>query len=126
EVSKRTKHAFAAGLSQIKSRLDASLESEKEKNDFLSGVPAIVEALASGKIRCRVYRKDKFHAKCYLTHARQEVVGSFGLVGSSNLTVPGITQNIELNVQITGTPVAVLQEWYEQHWNDAEDVTPEI
>jgi len=126
EVSKRTKQAFAAGLSQIKSRLDASLESEKEKNDFLSGVPAIVEALASGKIRCRVYRKDKFHAKCYLTHARQEVVGSFGLVGSSNLTLPGITQNVELNVQITGTPVAVLQEWYEQHWNDAEDVTAEI
>lgn len=126
EVSKRTKNAFVVGLNKIQSQLDASIESEKEKNDFLIGVPAIVEALASGKISCRVYRKDKFHAKCYLTHARQEVVGSFGLVGSSNLTLPGITQNIELNVQITGTPVAVLQEWYEQHWNDAEDVTAEI
>lgn len=73
-----------------------------------------------------MYRKDKFHAKAYLTHARQEVVGSFGLVGSSNFTFPGLTENVELNVQITGTPVAVLQEWYEQHWNDAEDVTPEI
>jgi hypothetical protein len=29
-------------------------------------------------------------------------------------------------VQISGTPVAVLQEWYEEHWNNAEDVTPEI
>lgn len=126
EVSKRTKSAFAAGLSQLQSRLDASLEAEKEKNDFLAGVPAIVEAIRSGRIQCRVYRKDKFHAKCYLTHARQEVIGSFGLVGSSNFTFPGITENIELNVQISGTPVAVLQEWYEQHWNDAEDVTPEI
>ncbi|RIK81900.1 MAG: helicase [Planctomycetota bacterium] len=126
EVSKRTKAAFVAGLGEIQARLDASLESEKEKNDFLTGVPAIAEALRSGKICCRVYRKDKFHAKCYLTHARQEVVGSFGLVGSSNFTYPGITENIELNVQISGTPVAVLQEWYEQHWNDAEDVTPDI
>lgn len=126
EVSYRTRNAFSAGLAQIEARLDASLESEKDKNDFLAGVPAIVEALRSGKIQCRVYRKDKFHAKCYLTHARQEVVGSFGLVGSSNFTHPGITENIELNVQIAGAPVAVLQEWYEQHWNEAEDVTPEI
>ena len=82
--------------------------------------------IRAGKIHCRVYRKDKFHAKCYLTHARQEVVGSFGLVGSSNFTFPGITENIELNVQISGTPVAVLQEWFEQHWEEAEDVTAEI
>ena len=52
--------------------------------------------------------------------------GSSALVGSSNFTYPGLTENIELNVQIGGTPVAVLQEWYEQHWNDAEDVTPQI
>ncbi len=126
EVSMRTKNAFASGLRQIQSRLDRSIEAEKEKNDFLTGVPAIVEAIRQGKIQCRVYRKDKFHAKAYVTHARQEVIGSLGLVGSSNFTYPGITENIELNVQISGTPVAVLQEWYEQHWNDAEDVTAEI
>ena len=126
EVSKRTRRAFLEGLQRVKSRLDDSLESEKLKDDFLTGVPAIVEAIRSGKIRCRVYRKDKFHAKTYLTHARQEVVGSFALVGSSNLTLPGITENVELNVQIAGTPVSVLQEWYEDHWNEAEDVTEEI
>lgn len=126
EVSRRTKKAFSDALQQVKSRLDDSLETEKEKNDFLAGVPAIVEAIRSGKIRCKVYKKDKFHAKTYITHARQEVVGSFALVGSSNLTLPGITENIELNVQIAGSPVAVLQEWYEEHWNNAEDVTAEI
>jgi hypothetical protein len=126
EVSNRTKAAFARGLQNIEARLDASLEAEKDKNDFLVGVPAIVEAIRARKIQCKVYRQDKFHAKCYLTHARQEVVGSFALVGSSNFTYPGITENIELNVQIGGTPVAVLQEWYEQHWNEAEDVTTDI
>jgi hypothetical protein len=126
EVSRRTKKAFADALQRVTSKLDDSLETEKEKNDFLAGVPAIVEGIRSGKVRCRVYRKDKFHAKCYITHARQDVVGSFALVGSSNLTLPGITENIELNVQIAGSPVAVLQEWYEEHWNNAEDVTAEI
>jgi len=126
EVSKRTKKAFESGLRNIADRLDKSIEQEKEKNHFLTGVPAIVEAIKSGKIECRVYRKDKFHAKAYITHGRMDVVGSSALVGSSNFTHPGMTQNIELNVQITGTPVAVLQEWYEEHWEAAEDVSLDI
>ena len=99
------------------------MEAEKEKDDFLTGVPAIAEAIRSGKIQFRVYRKERFHAKAYITHATLEVVGSAALVGSSNFTRPGLTQNIELNVQITGQPVSVLQEWYEEHWEEAEDVT---
>jgi len=125
-VSRRTKKAFETALSKASAVLDGSLETEKQKNHFLRGVAAIVEALRDGKIQCRVYRKDKFHAKAYITHARMEVVGSTALVGSSNFTLPGLTENIELNVQVTGAPVAVLQEWYDEHWEVAEDVTPEI
>jgi superfamily II DNA or RNA helicase len=126
EVSKRTHSAFAEGLRRVASVLDHSLEMEKAKDDFLHGVPAVVQAIQAGKIKCKVYRKDKFHAKSYITHARLEVVGSSALVGSSNFTYPGLTENIELNVQITGQPVNVLQEWYDEHWAEAEDVTPEI
>jgi hypothetical protein len=38
ECSKRTKKALLAGLEHIKQKLDSSIEREKEKNDFLSGV----------------------------------------------------------------------------------------
>jgi superfamily II DNA or RNA helicase len=126
EVSLRTKQAFVDGLACILKHLDDSLENEKPQNDFLEGVPAIVAAIRSGKVECRVYRKEKFHAKAYITHAKLEVVGAAALVGSSNFTHPGLNRNIELNVQITGSLVAVLQEWYEEHWQQAEEVTPEI
>jgi superfamily II DNA or RNA helicase len=126
EVSNRTKDAFVKAMERLTARLDGSIEAEKHKNDFLAGVGAVVEGIRSGKIQCRVYRKAKFHAKAYITHARLEVVGSSALVGSSNFTYPGLTENIELNVQITGRPVTVLHEWYEEHWKNAEDVTPEI
>ena len=89
EVSPRTRDAFLESLKQVKQHLDGSIEREKEKNDFLVGVPAIVEGIRSGKIACRIYRKDKFHAKAYITHARLEVVGSAALVGSSNLSYRG-------------------------------------
>lgn len=125
EVSRRTQRAIAEGIDKLNERLDNSIEAEKEKNDFLTGVPAIVEALASGKIECRVYTKEKFHAKAYITHAKHEVVGSAALVGSSNFTFPGLTENVELNIQIR-REVDILQEWYERRWQEAEDITPEI
>src|SRR4029077_19338837 len=87
----------------------------------------IIEALRSNRIECRVYDRDKFHAKAYITHAKLEVVGSQALVGSSNFSAPGLTKNIELNVQIqSAREAAQLQEWFEAHWRDATDVAEAV
>ena len=126
EVSRRTKKAFEAGLVDLSKRLERSIESEKAKDDFLAGLPAIVRALKTGQIQCRIYRKAKFHAKAYIPHAKREGCAPAALVGSSNLTRPGIGDNVELNIRIDGAPVAELQAWYRRHWNEAEDVAPQI
>ena len=62
EVSARTRKTLLEGTRRIVIILDASIEAEKEKNDFLSGVPAIVQAFHKKQIECRVYIKEKFHA----------------------------------------------------------------
>src|SRR5437764_93356 len=49
--------------------LDESIEAEKDENPFLHGVPAVLEALHSRQIECRIYDREKFHAKAYITHA---------------------------------------------------------
>src|SRR5688572_18103289 len=125
EVTKRTKKALLAGVKELKDRLDESIEVEKDANDFLKGVPAIVDALGRKQIECRVYNKDKFHAKAFITHAKLAVVGSSALVGSSNFSYPGLTQNVELNVQLKAE-VEELQQWYERHWNEAEEITKDV
>lgn len=122
----RTAQLFRKALSDSQEQMTASLDKEKDKNPFLEGTQAIVEGLRSKKIVCRMYRKDRFHAKAFITHGRQRVVGSYAIVGSSNLSSQGLTENIELNVQLTGADVAQIQEWYEKHWNDAEDITEEM
>jgi hypothetical protein len=43
EVTKRTQRALVEGIARVKSLLDDSIEREKQKNDFLTGVPAIVK-----------------------------------------------------------------------------------
>ena len=127
EVSLQTHKAFKQALSQRVGRLDDSLEHEKSPNPFLEGVEAVVEAIATGRIECRVYRRGKFHAKAYITHAKFDVVGAQALVGSSNFTKPGLTRNVELNIQVqSGREVAQLQDWFETHWDAAEDVTADM
>jgi superfamily II DNA or RNA helicase len=123
EVSHRTRKTLLAGI--VEQKLDQSIEVEKDRNDFLVGASAIVDALHRRQIECRVYTKEKFHAKAYITHAKQSVVGASALVGSSNFTVPGVTDNVELNVQLR-REVDLLQAWYEHHWAEAVEITPDI
>jgi superfamily II DNA or RNA helicase len=128
ETTHRTRKAL---LDAVRARalqiLDGSIEADKGGNPFLHGVPAILEALRSGQLECRAYDKDKFHAKAYITHAKLEVVGAQALVGSSNFTAPGLTKNIELNIQVqSAREVAQLQEWFEAHWNEATEVTDAV
>lgn len=125
EVTKRTHRALSEGLARVGQLLDDSIEREKQKNDFLTGVDQIVQAIASGKIQCRVYAKKKFHAKAYITHSKLAVVGSSALVGSSNFTYPGLTGNVELNVQLR-REVEELQQWFDAHWAEAEDASAEV
>jgi SNF2 family DNA or RNA helicase len=126
ETTKRTRQALLEALKTlVTQQLDQSIEKAKEQNDFLKGVPAVVDALTKRQIECRVYTKEKFHAKAYITHAKLAVVGSAALVGSSNFTEPGLSRNVELNIQIR-REVEVLQQWFERYWEQAEDVTPEV
>jgi hypothetical protein len=75
QVSRRTRKALLEGVKKAKEVLDNSIEKEKENNDFLEGVPAIVDAIGRGQISCKIYVRDKFHAKAYITHAKQAVIG---------------------------------------------------
>lgn len=128
EIAQKTKKALLDALrSKATKAIHDNLEYEKDGNPFLHGVPAIIDGLVSGRIECRVFNKTKFHAKAYITHPKLEVVGSKALVGSSNFTGPGLTRNVELNVQVQSpSEVAQLQDWYEEFWQQGEDISEDL
>lgn len=128
DTSHRSRKALLEAVTQRAiHELDESLEAGKSENPFLRGVPPILEALRARRIECRVYDRAKFHAKAYITHSGGDLAASRALVGSSNFTRPGLTTNIELNVQIQPPAhVLQLQHWYETHWAEATDVTDQI
>lgn len=135
EMTKRTKDVIDAVVAALLSRLKESVDEEQEHNEFLIGVPAIVDAMKSRKIECRVFDKDKFHAKAYITYFRDDyreqfissmnLPNGYALVGSSNFTHAGLTKNIELNVQVDNE-VAELQEWFEERWAEGTDITEAV
>ena len=122
DTTRQTTEAIRRATSAI----DESFHKAREEDIFLVGIEAIVEAIRSKKIEIKVYRKKKFHAKTYITHARSEVVGSAALVGSSNFTKPGLSDNIELNVRVLGREVEDLQTWFQDFWDDGEPCSDEI
>ena len=66
EMTKRTKDIIDSVVQFLISHLRDSVDDEQEHNEFLIGVPAIIDALQKRRIECKVYDKTKWHAKAYM------------------------------------------------------------
>lgn len=135
EMTRRTQEVIEAVKQAFIDHLRDSIDDEQEHNEFLIGVPAIIDAMKKRRIECRVFDRDKFHAKAYITYFRDDYRAQFissmdlpdgyALVGSSNFTHAGLTKNIELNVQVKND-IAQLQEWFDDRWENGVDITEAI
>ncbi len=124
EVTRKTRKAFVEALQD---RDRNGIERAQTIDDWkaLDGLAAIREALNNGFIETKVYTKAKFHAKAY--HFKTGGVVNHGIIGSSNFTHPGLTQNIELNLFTSdNTHLREVANWYQQAWEEAEDLTADL
>ncbi len=124
ETSRRTRQVLLEALTKL---TDESLESHKERDDTLTGLEAIREALQQKRIQVKIYDRAKFHAKCYLMRTRKPQLVNFGLVGSSNFTASGLTTNVELNLLTSEQhQLQALCEWFERTWREAKEANEEV
>ena len=104
--------------------LRACIEFMPQTDDSAQLIKTLVEMIASGQLKVRVYTKERLHAKAYIfdygQNARYE--SGISIVGSSNLTLAGLTSNTELNVVVSGNANQVqLRDWFDALWDEAED-----
>lgn len=124
ETTRRTRQELVDAL-RVASQ--ESIEREKERDDSLRGLEAIRNAISTGAIQARVYARAKFHSKAMLMKMKPPHLSNYGIVGSSNFTEPGLCRNVELNLLTTEQhQLNALWEWYERHWNEAEEVRDEL
>jgi len=84
-------------------------------------IAKVRELIKSGCMEVRVYTKEKLHAKAYIFgYPESTYEDGIGIVGSSNLTLSGLTSNSELNVIVHGNDnFEQLNKWFDRLWKDA-------
>jgi len=101
-------------------------ESFKEQIEF--GVPTnaaertlrqLARQLRQRKVYVKAFLQYPLHAKLYLIQRSDPVTPLIGFVGSSNLTLAGLSEQGELNVDVVEQDAAQkLLRWFNDRWND--------
>ena len=101
------------GLWQERNYLPFSFESEKKIRNF-------VKALKAGNIEIRRYEQDFLHAKAYIFIKEKDAENGGIIVGSSNMTKAGMTENLELNTSRSDKETVVkAKSWFDILWEEA-------
>jgi len=105
-------------ISKVISDLDQS-----DKN--ISLLKQVYEMVVDDRLKVKIYIKSKLHAKAYIfdfIHPQPKSEG-IAIVGSSNLSLAGLTNNTELNVYVhdNGENHREITNWFKRLWDEAED-----
>ena len=87
-------------------------------------VKTLVRLIEEKRLKVRVHTKGRLHAKAYIFDypPQGHYEKGVAIVGSSNLTLAGLTHNTELNVVVHGNDNhAALGRWFDALWDDAQD-----
>ena len=97
-----------------------SLERMEQTIDDKIVVEILIKMMKSNQIEIRVYPKEKLHAKAYIFQPKDtDFSQGMGIVGSSNLSLAGISQNSELNLKTyNASDVKQLLMWFDELWKD--------
>jgi len=110
----------------------SGIELMDQTDEGESLVQELTRMIEEARLKVRVYTKGRLHAKAYIFNyglmfdadgkpvERHEK--GIAIVGSSNLTLAGVTHNTELNVVVQGNDNhAELVGWFDELWNEAQD-----
>src|SRR5712692_3432196 len=127
---KRTEARQMASETAENIRSSVELMDQTDEGEVL--VKTLVRMIEEKQLKVRIYTKGRMHAKAYIFDygtvfdERGKPVDrhekGIAVVGSSNLTLSGVTHNTELNVVVQGNDNhAELVRWFEDLWKESQD-----
>ena len=122
-----------AQAAQLKSRVAAEFRRQligsAPSNADEASLRTLARQIGEGKVTVKLFLNYNLHAKLYLAFREDADNPVTSYLGSSNLTMPGLRHQGELNTKITDAPDnEKLAAWFNDRWNDdfAFDVSAEI
>ncbi len=83
------------------------------------GLRRLSAQLRAGKVVVKLYLRHKLHAKLYLCYRTDPNNPVTGFLGSSNLTLAGLSGQGELNVDVVDHDACrKLEKWFNERWED--------
>lgn len=104
--------------------LRKAVEVMDQTDDGEALVKTLIQLIEERRLEVKVFTKGRLHAKAYIFDYKKDehYENGISVVGSSNLTISGLTHNTELNVVVHGNDNhARLGEWFDVLWDEAQD-----
>ena len=123
-----TKQEKAEAVRKESEKLERVASQLPQTDEDEAHVRFLAELVRSGRMKVKVYTKGVLHAKAYIVdYPEGRYERGSAIVGSSNLSLAGVTSNTELNVVVPGNENhKKLAEWFERLWHEAEDFDKEL
>ena len=88
-------------------------------NEDESGLRKLAEQIKSKKVIVKLFLRHPLHAKLYMLFRPDPINPTVGYLGSSNLTLAGLSKQGELNVDVLDHDACQkLAKWFEDRWTD--------
>lgn len=88
-------------------------------NQDEEGLRDLVRQLRQKKVVVKLFLRHPLHAKLYLMHRNDYNTPTLAFLGSSNLTLSGLSYQGELNTEVTDYDACrKLADWFEARWQD--------
>jgi superfamily II DNA or RNA helicase len=122
QVAVRLKRRLAE---EFRSQLTLGAPTDEDE----AGLRRLSAQLKAGKLAVKLHLRHALHAKLYLCFRPDPNNPVTGFLGSSNLTLSGLSHQGELNVDVLDHDAALkLAKWFDDRWNDrwCVDITQEL
>lgn len=88
-------------------------------NEDEAGLRRLADQIVSNKLVVKLFLRHPLHAKLYLLFRQDPLNPTIGYLGSSNLTMAGLSKQGELNVDVLDHDACdKLAKWFEDRWTD--------
>ena len=88
-------------------------------NEDEAGLRRLALQITTGKLVVKLFLRHPLHAKLYLLFRQDPLNPKIGYLGSSNLTLAGLSKQGELNVDVLDHDACdKLAGWFEDRWSD--------
>ncbi|MCD6339340.1 MAG: DEAD/DEAH box helicase family protein, partial [Verrucomicrobia bacterium] len=88
-------------------------------NEDEAGLRRLASQITARKVVVKLFLRHPLHAKLYLLFRNDPLNPKIGYLGSSNLTLAGLSKQGELNVDVLDHDACdKLARWFEDRWND--------